>query len=169
MNRGNVFLGGAVAFTAIALFVLRPGAPSVNERIPAFSVGTPEGGTLTAAALEGKVALVNVWASWCAPCREELPALNSLAARYDTSRVVFVALSDDVNSIAAREFLMLGSLPNMRVGLGLGELRNVFHYPGLPFTVLADRNGRIVRTWFGYGGPPQLAAIDSIIRTLVPR
>lgn len=165
MNRGNLFLIGAMAFAVIAL-IFRPTAPGPMDQLPAFSAPTPEGATLTSDQLRGKVALVNVWASWCAPCREELPALNGLAARFDTAQVVFAALSDDVDGVAAREFLMLGGLPNMRVGLGLGELKRIFRYPGLPFTVLADRDGRIVRTWYGYGGTPQLASIDSIVRSL---
>lgn len=166
MNRGNLFLIGAMALAVIALIV-RPKAPGPLDQVPAFSTETPEGAPLSNAQLDGKIALVNVWASWCAPCREELPALNGLAARYDTAQVVFAALSDDLDGVAAREFLMLGGLPNMRVGLGLGELKGIFRYPGLPFTVLAGRDGRILRTWYGYGGQPQLAAIDSIVRSLV--
>jgi thiol-disulfide isomerase/thioredoxin len=116
------------------------------------------------------VLLVNVWASWCAPCREELPELDSLAATYDSSRVAFVALSDDVDGAAAREYLaVFGGTTHLRVGLGLGRLQARYRYPGLPFTMLVDPAGRIVRTWYGFGGPPQLAAIDSMVRQLAPR
>ena len=168
MNRGNLFLGSAVAFVAIALLARR-GAPRPDDRLPAFAVVTPSGPMLRSADLAGRVVLVNVWASWCAPCREELPKLDSLAARYDTAQVAFVALSDDVDGAAAREFLMLdGGLPHLRIGLGLGALKTPFRYPGLPLTVLANRDGRVVRTWYGYGGPPQLTAIDSIVQALAP-
>jgi hypothetical protein len=83
--------------------------------------------------------------------------------------VTFVALSDDVDGAAAREFLaVFRGMPHLRVGLGLGRLKALYRYPGLPFTLLVDPAGRIVRTWYGYGGPPQVAAIDSIIRRLAP-
>jgi thiol-disulfide isomerase/thioredoxin len=168
VNRGNLFLGGAVAFVAIALLVRR-GVPRPDDRLPAFAVVTPAGPVLRASDLAGRVVVVNLWASWCAPCREELPKLDSLAARYDTARVVFVALSDDVDGAAAREFLMLGGgLPHLSIGLGLGELKTLFRYPGLPLTVIAGGDGRVVRTWYGYGGPPQLTAIDSIVQVLAP-
>ena len=74
-----------------------------------------------------------------------------------------------MDGAAAREFLtVFGGLPHLKVGLGVGRLKALYHYPGLPFTMLVDRDGRIVRRWYGYGGPPQLTAIDSIIRSLDP-
>jgi len=168
VSRADLFLGGAVAF-AVVVLVARRGTPHREDRLPAFAVVTPDGPTLSSADVAGRIVVVNVWASWCAPCREELPELDSLAARFDTSRVVFVALSDDVDGAAARDFLALdGGLPHLRVGLGLGSLKRTFRYPGLPFTVMAGRDGRVLRTWAGYGGPPQLAAIDSIVRAHAP-
>jgi thiol-disulfide isomerase/thioredoxin len=167
VNRANLFFAAAVVFAAVAL--LLRGAPAPDDRMPDFDVVTPSGPPLRAADLAGRVVLVNVWASWCAPCREELPKLDSLAAGWDTAQVVFVALSDDVDGAAAREFLLLdGGLPHLRIGLGLGELKRVFRYPGLPLTVVAGRDGRVLRTWFGYGGPPQLASIDSLLHAHAP-
>jgi thiol-disulfide isomerase/thioredoxin len=167
VNRANLVLASAVVFAAIALLMRR--APGPDDRLPAFALVTPSGGRLASADLAGKLALVNVWASWCAPCREELPKLDSLAARWDTAAVVFAALSDDVDGAAAREFLLLGGgVRHLRVGLGLGGLKRTFRYPGLPLTVLAGRDGRVLRTWYGFGGPPQLAAIDSTLRAHAP-
>jgi len=154
---------------AAAVLVLRTRAPAIDSRLAPFEVVAPSGGTWRSSELDGRVVILNIWASWCAPCREELPKLDSLAAHFDTARVVFVALSDDVDGAAAREFLTaFGEMPNLRIGLGVGRLKALYRYPGLPFTVLVDRDGRIVRRWYGYGGPPQLIAIDSIIRSLGP-
>jgi len=152
---------------AAAVLVLRTRAPAVDSRLAPFDVVAPAGGRLRSADLHGRVMLVNIWASWCAPCREELPRLDSLAAAFDTTQIAFVGLSDDVDGAAAREFLTaFGGLRNLRIGLGTGRLKSLFRYPGLPYTMLVGRDGRIVRRWYGYGGPPQLAAIDSIIRSL---
>jgi cytochrome c biogenesis protein CcmG/thiol:disulfide interchange protein DsbE len=153
MNKANLFLGGAVLFAAVVLLT-RTRATSSGEHLTPFAVVSPSGDSLRSADLAGRVLLVNVWASWCAPCREELPELDSLAAGYDSSRVTFVALSDDVDGAAAREFLaVFRGMPHLRVGLGLGRLKSLYRYPGLPFTLLVDPAGRIVRTWYGYGGP----------------
>jgi cytochrome c biogenesis protein CcmG/thiol:disulfide interchange protein DsbE len=149
------------------VLVIRTRAPSIDSRLAPFEVVAPSGGTWRSTDLHGRVTLVNIWASWCGPCREELPQLDSLAARFDTTRVVFAALSDDVDGAAAREFAtVVGGLPHLRVGLGTGKLKPLYRYPGLPYTMLVGRDGRIVKRWYGYGGPPQIAAIDSIIRSL---
>lgn len=167
MSRANLFLAAAVVVAAVALLLRR--APAPDDRLPDFDVVTPSGPPLRAAELAGRMVLVNVWASWCAPCREELPKLDSLAAGWDTAQVVFAALSDDVDGAAAREFLHLGGgLPHLRIGLGLGALKRAFRYPGLPLTVIAGRDGRVLRTWYGYGGPPQLYSIDSLLRAHAP-
>jgi thiol-disulfide isomerase/thioredoxin len=168
LKKADLFLGGAVVLAA-AVLLLRPGAPATDSRLVPFDVVAPAGGTLRSADLSGRILLVNLWASWCAPCREELPKLDSLAARFDTARVTFVALSDDVDGAAAREFLAVFTpMTHLRFGLGVGKLKARYHYPGLPFTMLVGRDGRVVRRWYGYGGPPQIAAIDSIIRSLAP-
>lgn len=169
MKRANLFLTGVVAFAAVVLLT-RTRAAARGEHLTPFAVVAPSGDSLRSADLAGRVLLVNVWASWCAPCREELPELDSLAARYDSSQVTFVALSDDVDGAAAREFLtVFDGTAHLRVGLGLGRLKARYRYPGLPFTMLVDPAGRIVRTWYGFGGPPQLAAIDSSIRRAASR
>lgn len=155
---------------AAAVLIVRARTPALDSRLAAFEVIAPEGGTLRSADVAGRVVLVNIWASWCAPCREELPRLDALASGYDTTQVVFVALSDDVDGAAAREFLAVFSpMTHLRVGLGVGRLKRLYHYPGLPFTMLVGRDGRVVRRWYGYGGPPQIAAIDSIILALGAR
>jgi cytochrome c biogenesis protein CcmG/thiol:disulfide interchange protein DsbE len=146
---------------------LRYATTPARGMLPDLTLPSPEGPTLRTADTRGRVTLVNIWASWCAPCREELPALDSLAASFDTSRVVFLALSDDYDPVAARQFLLALPLANLRIGLGLGELRNSFGYSGLPFTALVDRDGRIVHTWLGYGGAPHLAAVAEAIAALV--
>ena len=168
MSRANLFLGVAVAFAAVVLLTRTRAAFSDDALSPIAAVA-PCGDSLRSADLAGRVLLVNVWASWCAPCREELPELDSLAAGYDSSRVTFVALSDDEDGAAAREFLaVFGGTTHLRVGLGLGRLKARYRYPGLPLTMLVDPAGRIVRTWYGFGGAPQMAAPDSSIRRREP-
>jgi len=168
VNRANLFLGGAVVFAAVVLLT-RTRAAGRDEALAPFAVVALSGDSLRSADLAGRVLLVNIWASWCAPCREELPELDSLAAGYDSSRVTFVALSDDVDGAAAREFLaVFRGMPHLRIGLGLGRLKSLYRYPGLPFTLLVDPAGRITRTWYGFGGAPQVAAVDSGILRLEP-
>ncbi len=114
--------GSILFYMAILIFVFSPGAKawllkqvistgffkadikneaSINTTtIPAFAVTDAKGHQITSASLKGKVVLINFWASWCAPCRAEMPSLNKLylALRNDNSFVfLFVNEDEDIN------------------------------------------------------------------------
>ena len=148
---------------------LLDGVPE-REREPAPLLDLPrmDGGRLSSASLSGRVVLLNFWASWCAPCRSELPALDSLRRELADSGFVFVAINEEEDTAAARAYMnQLGfSFP---VAFGRGRLRPLFHYPGLPYTVLLDRGGRIAGRWIGYAGPGQLQAMRALIRSELSR
>jgi thiol-disulfide isomerase/thioredoxin len=142
-----------------------PGCVLVSERIthPHIDIPALDGkGRVRLSDLEGKVVVVNVWASWCAPCRREMPALDTLAARLDSSRVAVLGLNDDANADDARRFV--ASLGGVRYLLaeGGGRLRAALGYRGLPYTVVLDRQHRIVTTIHGFGNSIELVrqAID---------
>lgn len=131
-----VFLGLAGLFL-IQLLSGRDAAtvPSalIGQNAPATSLPPLEGldlPGLDTAALEGEVALVNVWASWCAPCRQEHPLLMELAR---DERLSIAGLNYKDRPDNARRFL--------------GELGNPYHQIG------ADQNGRAAINWGVYGVP----------------
>jgi len=92
----------------------------------------------------GKVILVNVWATWCVPCREEMPTLDALQAELGSDRFEVVALSiDRAGSPVVREFYEEVGVTNLKMYvdetmLSFTALRTV----GLPTTILIDAQGR---------------------------
>lgn len=100
----------------------------------------------------GKVLVVNFWATWCAPCREEIPILVGLQEKYGARGLQFVGIAIDQRDKVqafAREFkinyvVLLGGLETIDVSRQIGN-----RLGALPFTVVLDRGGRIVSRELG--------------------
>ncbi len=133
-----------------------------REIFPSFDLELLRGGSMHSDELIGGVTLINVWASWCEPCREEMPALDSLQRSIDNDAFRFVTLNEDVDPEDAADFLDEFGF-TFPAALGLGNMKNVYHYRGLPLTLLVDRQGLIVQQWIGFAGQDQLAAIRTVI------
>lgn len=137
-------------------------APRRRDAFPQFALPRLGGGTLSSAELRGHVVLVNVWASWCAPCRVEMPALDTLRRRISDTGFRFVTINEDNDTNAAREFVERYGF-TFPVLLGRGAMRDQAHYPGLPYTFLLDRDGKVAGRWIGFAGPKQLELIEGAI------
>ncbi len=99
----------------------------------------------------GRVVVVNFWASWCAPCRKEMPLLDAFAAELDPSEAVVLGLNEDVRPSDALKFLEgLGGV-SYASAAGEGRLRDRYDYRGLPYTIVLDRELRIVKSFYGFG------------------
>jgi thiol-disulfide isomerase/thioredoxin len=139
-----------------------------RESAPDFDLPTLGGGRLSSAGLRGRVVLLNFWASWCTPCRTEMPALDSLRREIADSAFAFVGVNEEEDIEAARAFVNEFGF-GFPVVLGRGSQRRRFHYPGLPYTVLLDRTGRIAGRWIGFAGPEQLQAMRALVRSELGR
>ncbi|HEX9632900.1 MAG TPA: TlpA disulfide reductase family protein [Gemmatimonadales bacterium] len=127
-----------------------------------FDLERLDGGRLTLAEYRGRMVLVNIWASWCGPCRAELPALDALVRDLGDSAPVFITLNEDVERDRAAAFVAELGFP-YPVGLGEGRLRGRHYGFGLPFTMLVDAEGRAMYRWYGYGGEQQIQAIRRMV------
>jgi thiol-disulfide isomerase/thioredoxin len=143
-------------------------APRARAPFGEFDLELLNGGRVTSADMMGKVVLINFWASWCEPCRDEMPALDALRRSITHDDFAFMTFNEDVTLSPARRFLEdYGS--DFPVALGHGDLRAKYHYVGLPFTVLVDRAGKVVTRWIGYAGEEQLQSIRSITQAELDR
>ena len=132
--------------------------PRARSSFPTFHLATLDGGTFDLASTRGRVTLVNFWASWCPPCREEFPLMNRLARELRDQPFTIVAVNEDVSESAARKFLE-DTPATFAIPMGGGKMQARVGYRGLPFTVLLDRDGRIIERFFGFGGPTQFALL----------
>ena len=138
-------------------------APEARQRFPRFALATSAGDSIGSSALRGRVTLINVWASWCKPCREEMPGLDSLRRAVRDSAFMYVSVNGDASRASAEGFLRDVGLEMPFAIAGSGVTR-AFHAPGLPYTVLLDREGRIVQRWMGYSGADQTTQIRAAIQ-----
>lgn len=110
------------------------------------------------AALRGYPVVVNVWGSWCGPCRFEFPALQRVAARYG-KRVAFLAIDSQDSDDAARTFLEEAPVPYPSYTDPDGEIKESLGARGLPDTAFYDRRGELVHLKQGpYADPGELRA-----------
>ena len=158
-----------VVFTALALLFWRglSGNPSeipsalINKPVPEFSLPAIEGlgvpGFDTAALKQGQVTLVNVWASWCGPCRVEHPYLMELAKRSDV-KLFGLNYKDDPEN--ARRFLGTLGQPYAAVGADQGGRSAIdWGVYGVPETFIIDGNGMIRYKFIGPLSAETVAAV----------
>lgn len=119
-----------------------------------------DGSTFSLASLRGQVVVVNFWASWCAPCRKELPRLDALNAELAKSggRVVAVSIDTDVKN--ARRFVTAHQITMPVAQDGPDGLARTLELLHVPCTVVLDRNGSIA---CAVGGGDE-AALDQVTR-----
>ena len=87
----------------------KPAAPAVfaeGQAFPPFMLALLTGDEAKAARLQGKLLVLNIWATWCPPCREEMPSLDRLDKTLDSKRFAVVGLSIDADTLLATEFLL---------------------------------------------------------------
>ncbi|HEV2300358.1 MAG TPA: TlpA disulfide reductase family protein [Stellaceae bacterium] len=132
--------------------------------VPPLSFAAADGRKLTLADFRGKAVLLNLWATWCAPCRKEMPTLDRLQRRLGGPRFAVVALSIDR--------LGLGAVAPFYKKLGLealgiyldpsGKAAGALDLPGLPTSLLIDGEGREIARKVGPAEWDQPAMVDKI-------
>jgi cytochrome c biogenesis protein CcmG/thiol:disulfide interchange protein DsbE len=155
----------AVALVAglLALLIWKVAQGSQKEArlgkvAPDFTLGRLDrAGSLQLSALRGKVVVVNFWASWCHPCREEAPALEAASKRFgDKAVVVGVDVRDA--SGAARRFLRTYNLTYPAVHDNRDVTWPKYGLTGLPETFFLDRRGRVVQHVISQVSPAEIRA-----------
>lgn len=150
-----VFVGliGLLGAVALTLNKAQHGSVKVGETIPDFNLKFYDGYKLdgrdnvSLAALKGKVVVVNFWASWCKPCEQEAPFLQSAWKYYEPGgKVVFLGVDYVDTETDARVYLkkFAISYPN---GPDLqSSISDLFRITGVPETYVIDRNGVLVQS-----------------------
>lgn len=92
--------------------------------------------------LKGKTVVLNFWATWCAPCKEELPSLNALSEISDPQQVIVLAINVKEPFTRAQRYLQTSNLPLNLMGDPQGDIARQWGVSVFPTTILIDANGK---------------------------
>ena len=117
-----------------------------------FSYTDAKGNPATTADLKGKVVFINFWASWCPPCRAEMPSLKNLYQKFkDDDRFVFLFINEDEDKNKAIEYLKKNSF-TIPLFYSSGNVPREIFSGSLPTTIVLDKEGKIVLKHQGMAG-----------------
>jgi thiol-disulfide isomerase/thioredoxin len=164
--------------TVLALVVLAAvsvrGEQAVGSAAPAFSLKDLKGATVTMAQQAGKVVIVNFWATWCGPCKEEMPILMKLQQVHGPAGLVVLGVSMDEEGASVIEpwlqktkFMVDGKQTQMNfpILIGTPEVSTAFgEIAALPATFIIDRKGKIV---LRHDGAVEFKDVDRTVKPLL--
>ena len=162
-NWKRVALFAALLAVAVLAGCSRPASPASD--VPQFSFSSLEGKTVAMKDLSNKVVIVDFWATWCGPCREEIPHLNELYSELKGKGLEIVGISMDTDGTDgvkdfAHEF-------RIQYPIVMGDERVAESFGGiigLPTTFIIDRQGRVAKKYIGL---PPAADMSRIVKELV--
>lgn len=124
----------------------QPGSQPALDSLLNLTLPTADGKKQNIRAWRGKILVINFWATWCPPCKEEMPAFSALHVKFADKNVQFVGISID-EADKVREFnasakisypLLIGNMATMDTTVALGN-----QLQALPFTVIVDTHGKL--------------------------
>ncbi len=139
-------------------------SPLVGKLAPDFRLETLNGGTLKLSSFRGRPVIVNFWASWCVPCRDEAPWLEAAQEQYSAKGLLFVGIVNNDTPKNARGFVKEFQLSYPNLIDPNGKVAVDYGVTGIPETFFVRRDGVIVYKKFGPFDPEEL---DSHIQEIM--
>jgi peroxiredoxin len=157
----NWTAAATVVMSALAMGGASTAAPRVGESAPDFTVTTFGGKTLKLADMKGDVIVLNFWATWCGPCRRELPMLETAFEAYDKYgfQVLAIATEDSVPEDKLRPLASRLKIPFVR------RMTGPYRFLGaLPTNYVIDRSGKLV---YARAGAFDLESLNEVVLPLL--
>ena len=124
--------------------------PAMGAAAPDFAAKSDSGRNVRLSELRGQVVLINFWASWCSPCRQELPLLNKIYTQYRNAGFMLLAVNVDDNRKDADAMLKRLNLRFPTLFDGSKKVAKLYGVDTMPATLVIDRDGRVRYVHRGY-------------------
>ena len=137
-----------------------------GEAAPDFSIRADSGHTLTNTSFDGKVLILNFWATWCPPCITEMPSLDQLQRQYASRGLVVLGVSWDQDEALYKKFLARNHVNFQTAREPDRSIGNLYGTIKIPESYIIDRNGKVLRKIVGAANwtDPQLTSyVESLL------
>ena len=157
-----------ILIPALLLALLGGTATATGPAPPApdFTLPARDGGEVRLSELKGQVVMINFWATWCGPCRQEIPLLQQIHAKYEPLGFTMLGVNVEPDSAAAQNWLKDMPVSFPIVFDRKSEVSSSFGVEAMPSSVLIDREGRVRHVHRGYK-PGDEAVYADLVRGLV--
>lgn len=143
-------LKNLLSLTCGLLLAAPVAADEASGPAPEFALAAKDGGEVSLAGLEGQVVMVNFWASWCGPCRQEMPHLEALHQRYSSLGFTMLGVNVDKDKGDAEGFLEETPVTFPILFDPESSVSELYEVIAMPTTVLVDRDGNMRFIHHGY-------------------
>jgi thiol-disulfide isomerase/thioredoxin len=116
--------------------------------LPSFALADVNGKTVDLQQFKGKKLFVNLWATWCPPCRAEMPSIEKLFKAADKEKVQFVLLSLDNDFETAKKYVQANNL-SVPIYYPAGNMPKLFEVEGIPATFIFNEEGKLIEQRVG--------------------
>lgn len=140
----------AVIFVASVLFVTTANAEVLEGPAPDFTLKSRSGENVKLSELRGEVVMINFWASWCAPCRQEMPLLEDMYKKYNDLGFVLLGVNVEEDSSKAGELLREVPVSFPILFDNKNDVTKLYKVVAMPSTVMVDRDGKMRYLHRGY-------------------
>ena len=163
----NLFKAFACATVVGMALLTTPTAGAGDTAAPDFNLPTKAGTPISLAKYKGQVVMLNFWASWCGPCRTEMPLMDQIYKKYSAAGFVLLGVNVDTDSTDAQKFLSQVPVSFPIAYDRENKVTKLYDVAAMPSTVFIDRKGKVRALHRGYKPGDEneyLSEIRSLIR-----